>query len=286
MKRKKIGLVLGGGGARGLAHIGVLKILEKNKIPIDYIAGTSIGAVIGALYAESKDYKELEKLANNIHKNELIDLEFSRKGLIKGKKIETFLRKKLKSKKIEELKIPLLITALNKKTNKEVIFHKGDIAKALRASISVPKLFQPVKDKKRLLIDGSWKNALPIQALKNKGADIIIAVNLIPLKEDKNIIYLSLKELKNKSKFSKLDKLKKPIRQKKSSLNILIQPSVEKIKMQEFKRTKSIIKKGENTIKREIKQIKKLIKNPNIIDRVKQNLDVPKKSIFSKLFSN
>ena len=177
-ERKKVGLALSGGGVRGFAHLGVLHILEDYNIPIDMISGTSIGAIIGAMYAAEPNAKKLEKeiLAENI--GSLLDYTLSTHGLIKGEKIENYLKKRLKNITFKDLKIPLFITSFDLEKKREVIFTKGDVARAVRASISVPGLFIPVENKNEILIDAGIIDPIPTEILKAQGADIIIAVNV------------------------------------------------------------------------------------------------------------
>ncbi len=178
IKRKKIGLVLGSGGAKGLAHIGVIKILEKEKIPIDFIAGSSIGALVGAHYAIYKDIKKLEKLALSVNwKTAFKIFDPSFKG-IEGVKVQKLLNKWYGNRKFSDLKIPLVVVATDLLTGEELDIKSGNLAKAIRASMSVPAVFTPVKYQKRLLADGGLSNPLPVNIVKKMGADIIIAVNL------------------------------------------------------------------------------------------------------------
>lgn len=175
--KKKIGLALGGGGARGVAHIGVLKVLEENKTKIDMISGTSMGAVIGALYAANPNAKNLEKKFMDMPLDKgVFDYKLSKKGLIKGKKVKQILDSFLQGLKFEDLRIPLKITAFDIENNREVVFSKGDVAKAVMASISLPGLFFPVKNENMLLIDGGVVDPLPVEII-SKEAKKIIAVD-------------------------------------------------------------------------------------------------------------
>ncbi|HVY01198.1 MAG TPA: patatin-like phospholipase family protein [Candidatus Nanoarchaeia archaeon] len=183
--RKKVGLALSGGGIRGLAHIGVLRALEKYNIPIDFISGTSMGAVVGALYSAEPNAKKLEKEILKEDISDLFDYTLSKAGFVKGDKIERYLKSKLGSVNFEDLKIKLFVTSYDIKHNREVIFSKGDIVKATRASISFPGLFIPVKNKNEILVDGGVIDPLPTEILKKAGADIIIAVNVNFVKENK-----------------------------------------------------------------------------------------------------
>lgn len=179
--RNKIGLALGGGGARGIAHIGVIKVLEKYKIPIDYIAGTSAGALIGGMYAANKDIKKIEKLAREASYKDFIRA-FSdpslTSGLVKGNKFIEFIENKIGKIKIEETKIPFHAVAADIINGQPVIISKGSLAESIRASSSVPGIFQPFKKGKRFLVDGGLVHPVPVQIARKMGASKIIAVNL------------------------------------------------------------------------------------------------------------
>lgn len=186
----KIGLALGSGGAKGLTHIGVIKTFEKHNIPIDFIAGTSIGAVIGAYYAANPNSQKLEELAFSFSQRKgfsLFDPTF-RGGLIKGLKIEMIIDELLEGASFENLKIPCAIVATDFNTAEDVVITKGDIVKAVRASISVPGFFQPVLYENRLLADGGLSEPVPNEVVRNMGADIVIAVNLDNAKMDSSTI--------------------------------------------------------------------------------------------------
>jgi NTE family protein len=186
-KRLKIGLALGSGGAKGLSHIGIIKTLEKHGIPIDAIAGTSIGAVIGAYYAAHKDSKKLEEVAVTFYKKKGFALfdPTMQGGLIRGQKIEVLLSEMLKDVSFDSLKIPFTAVATDVNTAEPVIIKSGDLVKALRASISVPGFFQPVWQEKKLLADGGLSNPVPVEIVRSMGADIVIGVNLDTVYIDK-----------------------------------------------------------------------------------------------------
>lgn len=175
---KKIGLALGGGSVRGLAHIGILKVFETERIPISCIAGTSIGALIGACYASGLNAQRIEEIALTTRLKDLVDFTEPKTGFIKGRKIEKYIRKLIKNKSFSELEIPLRIIATDLIKGEKVIFKKGDVAKAVRASISLPGVFSSVKIGKKELIDGGMVDPIPVDAVKKMGADIIIAVDL------------------------------------------------------------------------------------------------------------
>lgn len=178
--RKKIGLALGSGAIRGLAHIGVIKSLVKHNIPIDYLAGSSIGAWIGIHYALYKDIAKLEEITLGMKKEKLLSfLEPSLSGgLIKGERVEKLLNTWLKNATFNDLKIPTLVVATDLISGEPFVFDKGNLALATRASMAVPNFFKPVNYKSRLLVDGGVSNPVPDNLVKQQGADIVIAVNL------------------------------------------------------------------------------------------------------------
>jgi NTE family protein len=180
-KNKKVGLALGGGGAKGLAHIGVLKVLTREGVKIDYIAGTSIGSLMGAYYAAHLEVEELEKKI--LEKSDwkmgvsMFDPTLN-KGILKGKRIEALIAEWIGVKTFQELQIPLTIITTDLKTGAMVNFSQGDIIKAIRASISVPLIFQPVRHDDMILTDGGLSNPVPDDVVAGMGADKVIAVNL------------------------------------------------------------------------------------------------------------
>ncbi len=205
---KHISLVLSGGGARGIAHIGVIKVLEKQGYIIDAVAGTSMGALVGALYADGSldaytdwltktDIKEIIKL---------IDFSIKEPGLIKGDKIMKKIQSFLIHKNIEDFEIPFTAIATNLTSSNEQVFTKGNILEAVRASISIPSVFTPVTYKKSILVDGGVVNNIPINHIQKNSNNLIIAVCANAEKElDKN----DLKILQvNKSKQTEKNRLK------------------------------------------------------------------------------
>lgn len=175
---KKIGLVLGSGGMRGMAHIGVLKVLEKEKIPIAFIVGCSIGSVIGALYACGYSAKTLERLSRRIERSDWVDLCVPRMGLFEGKKMLTVIRKMTRQRSVEETDIPLYIVAADLCRGCEVIIERGDLAEAVRASTAVPGIFAPFEKDGTMYVDGALVNPTPVDAARRLGADIVIGVDL------------------------------------------------------------------------------------------------------------
>ncbi|MFA5830431.1 MAG: patatin-like phospholipase family protein [Candidatus Paceibacterota bacterium] len=179
-KNKKIGLVLGSGSARGFVHIGIIKALERNNIPIDYIAGTSMGAFIGGLYAATKDIASIEKLALDTDWKQmlmLLDPSFGN-GFIAGDKIKEFIRVSLHGVGFSNLKIPFSAVATDIIAGEPFVFRDGDLAEAIRASISIPFVFQPVSFKGKMLCDGDLSMPVPVSEAIRMGAEYTIAVDL------------------------------------------------------------------------------------------------------------
>ena len=178
MENPKVGLALGSGGARGLAHIGAIKVLEEEKIPIHYIAGSSIGSLIGAFYASGLSPDMMKKLALHLKKKYWLDLTVPKMGFIAGSKIKEMVRILTKGKGIEELHPPLSIVATDLMNGERVVFSKGPIDGAVRASISIPGIFVPEEIDGRLLVDGGVIDRVPIQVVKEMGADVVIGVDV------------------------------------------------------------------------------------------------------------
>jgi NTE family protein len=178
--RKKIGLALGSGSARGWAHIGVIKALDEAGIRLDYIAGTSAGAVVGAVYASGR-IDSLKDVVLRLDWKKVIsflDIVFPKSGLIDGKKIADFVRTSVGEKNIEDLRLPFCAVSTDLATGNEVVIKDGDIIEAVRASISMPGVFTPVKISNTILVDGGLVNPVPVSVVRKMGADLVIAVNL------------------------------------------------------------------------------------------------------------
>jgi len=177
-KRKEVTLVLGGGSARGIAHIGVLKVLEKERVQIDRIVGTSMGALVGAAYAVGIPLDRLEERAYKFSIKKLLDPTIPRIGLLAGDNLEKLIRDVIEDRGFEHCKIPLAIVTTDIEKNEEVIYKKGDLAKVIRASCSWPGIFNPVRLDGRLLVDGGIKDSVPTRIAKDLGSEYMIAVDV------------------------------------------------------------------------------------------------------------
>lgn len=176
----KIGIALGSGGAKGLSHIGVLKALEKHDIPISYIAGSSIGALIGAYYAAHPHLSDLEDLIYSFNKRKGFALfdPILRGGLLAGNKIENFISDMLEDATFNKLRIPFTVVTTDISTAEPFYITEGSLTRAVRASISVPAVFKPVEYQGKLLADGGLSDPVPTQIVRSMGSDIVIAVNV------------------------------------------------------------------------------------------------------------
>jgi NTE family protein len=173
-----IGLALGGGFARGIAHIGVLKVLEEEGIPVRVIAGTSVGALIGASYCSGLSISELQEIARNTRFTSLARWTLSRCGFASNDRMIKFLMRILKVRTFEELRIPLGVTATDFNTGEGVVFHSGEIIDPVRASCAYPGMFLPVQIRGRYLVDGMLSHPVPTHPLREMGADRVLAVHL------------------------------------------------------------------------------------------------------------
>lgn len=176
-----IGLALGSGGPRGLAHVGVLKVLLSHGIRPDIITGTSIGALIGGAYATFGNVEDVERLAYSSDMKVVLSVLFDpslRMGLIKGQKVTRFLREKIGDPDIVSLSPRFFPVATDSTTGEPVVFERGSLVEAIRASVSIPFMFQPVNVGGRLLVDGGLTQVVPARIAREHGADVVIAVNL------------------------------------------------------------------------------------------------------------
>lgn len=256
----KTGLVLSGGGARGFAQIGILKVLKKKSIKVDEIAGCSIGALIGACYAYDQDPEHIEKLMTKIQSSkDVYDYSFSTKGLIKGYKLQQYIAeyfKEGKDVKFNDLKMPLSINATDIVNGEEVVFYKGPLIPAIMASLSYPGFFTTRKIDDKICVDGGVVNPLPLDLLT--GMDYLILVDVS--EEDKSIDEES--NLKDVIIQSTLIMQKKLVEYRINSCKTkytLIKPKLMNIPTLSFKNTPGLISIGEQEAEKHIDDIKKNI---------------------------
>lgn len=254
MKRPKIGLALGSGGARGFAHLGVIKVLQEEGIPIDMIAGSSMGALIGCFYGAGLNMETLNRFAISFKRKYYLDFTVPKMGLIAGNRIEELIKLFTHGKLIEQLNIPIAVVATDLQTGEKVVFRDGPVADAVRASISIPGVFVPHRIDGRLLVDGGVVDRVPISVVKNMGADIVIAVDVSQVNTQMEIT--SIFDVIIQS----LDILQlELVKERELTADVMIRPHVEMYSAQAFTNTEEIIKIGEEETRKEFTNIYALI---------------------------
>ena len=173
-----IGIALGGGASKGFAHIGILKVLKQHNIPIKVVAGTSAGAIVGSLYASGMSPDRLELEAEILGKTDLVDLTLSTSGFIKGDKLQNYINQKVGNRPIQQFPIRFTAVATDFSTGKAVAFNTGNAGQAVRASASIPNVFQPAVIGGRKYVDGGLSQPVPVSAARSQGANFVIAVDI------------------------------------------------------------------------------------------------------------
>lgn len=253
-KPAKIALVLGAGSSKGFAHIGVLKILEMNKIPIHIIVGTSVGSAVGSLYAYGYNAIELQRLSFSIEKGDIIDLTIPENGFIKGEKFEEFINRSVKYTPIEKLKIPFYAVAVDVQSGQEVVFGKGNTGTAVRASCAIPGIFRPVKIGDKMYVDGGVVSPVAVDAARRWGADIVIAVDIssgIERVLPENTIETILQSIN--IMYSKLASIQL------SKADVVIRPKVGYIGSADFSKRHEAILEGEKATLEALPQILQIL---------------------------
>lgn len=247
-----IALVLGSGGARGYAHIGVLEALEHQGIKPDFIVGTSAGSIVGALYASGKTPEQLHQIALDLRVNDVRDFKVGKQGFFDGKKVEDYVNNLVNGKNLESLKIPMYVVATQLKSGEKVIFNQGNTGLAVRASVTIPSMFAPTLIAGKEYVDGGLVSPVPVNIARDLGADIVIAVDILAqpqhtetgnmwglFNQNINIMQntLAAEELKN--------------------ADIVIQPDLrEKLHIFDMKGRETTIRAGEIATQLKMKQIK------------------------------
>lgn len=260
-KQAKIALVLGAGSSKGFAHIGVLKVLEMNHIPIHMIVGTSVGSAVGSLYAYGYDAFQLQRISFAIEKRDIADyiIPFPTNGFIKGEKLEEFINKTVNNTPMEGLKIPFYAVATDIQDGHEVVFDKGNTGQAVRASCSIPGIFRPVQIGNRMCVDGGVVSPIAVDAARKLGADIVIAVDIsgevdrtkpestiATIFQSFNIMYAKLGQIQL------------------ARADVVIKPEVGYISSSDFSKRNEAILEGEKAAMEALPQI------TEIVDRLKK----------------
>ncbi len=255
-KQPVIALVLGGGSAKGFAHVGVLRVLEQEKIPINMIIGTSVGSLIGGLYAANPDSFQLEWTAFKIERGDILDfsIAYSKLGPVQGVRLEAFLEQHAKVKRVEDTKIPFYPIATDLNTGETVILEKGSLAKAIHASAAIPGIFVPVTFGSRTLVDGGVTDNCACDIAKAKGADIVIAVSLqkdVKTYQIDSLIDIIAQSINIMMRESSKGKLK--------SADVLIEPETKGISLFDFSQKKLLMDEGIKAAQQAIPRIRELM---------------------------
>jgi len=255
LPRPKVALVLGGGAARGFAHIGVIRALEQEKIPIDMVVGTSVGSLIGAIYASDANSFELEWTAFMLEKDNIFDYgimtAFTGMGAAKGDKLEEFVKSKIAVANIENLKIPYAAVATDLNRGTRVVLDKGPVGRAVRASSAIPGVFNPVEHQGKLLVDGGVIDNIPVAVARERGADIVIAVDI-----SENVINFNISNLLDVMLQSITIMGAENARNRKKDADVLIAPSVGNVGMLDFTQKKRCMQAGIEATQKVMPEIK------------------------------
>jgi NTE family protein len=251
----KVALVLGGGSAKGFAHVGVIRALEKEKIPIHMIVGTSVGSLIGGIYASNPDSFQLEWAAFKIVRGDILDYSIvaSKMGPVQGLRLEAFVEQNAKVKLVEATKIPFYPVATDLNTGETVTLEKGSLAKAIRASSAIPGIFVPVTFGNRTLVDGGITSNIACEVARAKGANVIIAVNLQKDVRDGDItsvidvIAQSISIMMHVNSKTKL-----------ANADIILEPDTKGISMFDFSQKKVLMEEGIKAAEKAMPRIKAL----------------------------
>jgi NTE family protein len=253
-----IGVALGGGFARGMAHIGVLKVLEEEGIPISVVAGTSVGALIGAAYCSGLSIEDLEKVARSVRFTTFARWTVSRYGFASNDRMVTFLTRTLRVKTFEELRIPLGVTATDFNSGEGVVFHSGSIIDPVRASCAYPGMFLPVNIRGRWLVDGMLSHPVPTRPLREMGAERVLAVHLRG-QWTKGGAPRHLFDVIGQSFAIAQDMMSHLWR---GAADVVIEPDVAGFAYDDFKRAGELIRSGEVAMRQALPEVRKWLESP------------------------
>jgi NTE family protein len=252
--RPTIALVLGGGAARGFAHVGVIRALEQEKVPIDMIIGTSVGSLIGAIYAYDTNSFELEWTAFSLEKDQVFDYgifsAFTSMGPVKGDKLEEFVKSKVPVN-IEDLKLPFAAVATDLNRGTRVVIDHGPVARAVHASSAIPGVFNPVDYQGKILVDGGVMDNIPISVAREKGADIVIAVDI-----SENVINFNITNLIDVMVQSINIMFRENVVHKLKDADVVIVPAVGDVGMLDFSQKKRCMQAGIEATQRAMPDIR------------------------------
>lgn len=261
-KAPAIGLALGGGFARGIAHVGVLKVLEEEGIPVRVICGTSVGALIGASYCSGLSAGELEEVARSVRFTSFARWTLSRYGFASNDRMVAFLTRTLRVRTFEELRIPLGVTATDFNTGDGVVFHSGPIIDPVRASCAYPGMFLPVNIRGRWLVDGMLSHPVPTRPVREMGAERVLAVHLKG-QWSKNGAPRHLFDVIGQSFAIAQDKMSTVW---KGAADLVIEPDVAGFAYDDFKRAAELVHAGELAMRQALPEVRKWLESPAAVN--------------------
>lgn len=257
MGEPKIGLALGSGGARGFAHVGVLKVLEEENIPIHMIAGSSMGALVAAFYGAGHSIENMLKIAHSFQRKFFIDVTMPPKlGFITGNRIKEFIRLFTHNKNIEQLNPEIAIVATDIYNGEKVVFQSGPTAEAVRASISIPGIFVPEVIDGKMLVDGGVADRVPVSVVKEMGADIVIAVDVSGLNKNPEITNIYGVILQS------LDIMQQELIQNRELLSdVYLRPPIQHFSSYAYDKINTLVQAGEEVTRKALEEIKSVIQS-------------------------
>lgn len=254
---RKVALALGGGGARGFAEIGVLRALEQERIPIDLVVGTSVGALVGALYADEGKVLDAEFHAVALNADDVFDygaLSVFAGGLIRGDKLEQFVEKTLKNRNIEDMAVPFAAVAVDLQAGKTHVFRQGNAARAVRASAAIPGMFVPVVVDGRVYVDGAVLDPVPAGIARELGADVVIGVAIPP--ERRTVDATNVVEIIHRSVMMMADAISDA---RAEEADVVIRPKIGAVAFDDFSKKKELIEAGETAAREAMPAIKEAL---------------------------
>jgi NTE family protein len=267
-KRPLIGLALGGGMARGCAHIGVLRELEKHDIPIDLIAGTSVGSLIGGAYAAGLSPDQIEKMALTITWNDLGRVTISKLGFYNSERTEEYIRKHFPVTEFEKARLPFGAVATDIQTGKMVIFTEGSLPLAIRASCAMPIFYTPVVVNGRMMVDGGLVGHIPASVARLMGADLVIAIDVnsqhLPIPPPTHLFSVMSQALSVMGRTA--------VQYLYADADIVIRPQIEQVRPDDLSKAADMITAGEEAARR-------------VIDKIKRSLAPRRQGLFKRIFS-
>jgi len=256
-KAVKVAVVLGGGAAKGFAHVGVLKILEATHVPVHMVVGTSVGSLVGCLYAYGYPAYDLQKIAMGLEKGELADLTVPDNGFVKGEKLEAYVNRMVRDTAMERLRTPFYAVATDIGSGKETVFGKGNTGSAVRASCAIPGIFRPVRIGDRTYVDGGVVSPVAVDAARRMGANVVIAVDIsgdvdgaVP-EGTLDTIFQAINVMYSKIAESQL-----------SRADVVIHPKVGHIAVGDFTKRHEAILEGEKAAQEALPRIQALLAEP------------------------